>query len=186
MLESLTQLDQAIFLFINWTLANPVTDFIMPLVTNDWNLRIAYGLAMIVILIGGNARMRWLVLFSALVLFATDQITAGWLKHLFERPRPCHVLTEINLLVGCGGGFAMPSAHAANAFGQAFLFSIHYKRAAWYLYTVASLIAISRVFVGVHYPGDVLAGAIIGGIIGVMLAVGFTIFEKAIKISNTP
>ena len=60
-MESLAQLDKAIFLFVNSTLANPVTDFIMPVVTNDWYLRLAYVAAMVVILIGGNARLRWLV-----------------------------------------------------------------------------------------------------------------------------
>ncbi|MCP4684727.1 MAG: phosphatase PAP2 family protein, partial [bacterium] len=65
----------------------------------------------------------------------------------------------------------MPSSHAANAFGQAVLFSFYFRKAAPYLLIFASLVALSRVFVGVHYPGDITAGALLGA--GIGLALGF-------------
>lgn len=181
MLESLNQIDQAVFFFINASLQNPFTNVIMPVITNDWVLRAMYALAMLTILWKGNARLRWLVLFSVVALVLSDQIAAGYLKPLIARPRPCHGLAEINLLVGCGGGYAMPSAHAASSFGQAALFSFHYRKFAGYLYGFAALVALSRVFVGVHYPGDILAGAALGTIIGVALAVVFTRYYAAVS-----
>jgi undecaprenyl-diphosphatase len=110
------------------------------------------------------------VLFSGIALALTDQLSSNFLKHAIERIRPCHVLDGVNLLVGCGGGYAMPSSHAANAFGQAALFGFFYRRVRWPLTAVAFLVAISRVLVGVHYPFDVLAGAALGGIIGIAVA----------------
>jgi undecaprenyl-diphosphatase len=180
MLEALAGVDQAVFLFINKTIANPVTDWLMPIVTNDDYLRIAYGLAMVLLLIRGNARLRWLVLFSAIALLISDQISAGFLKPLIDRPRPCHVMENINLLVGCGGGRSMPSAHAANAFAQAALFSVLYRRAGYWLWPLASLIGISRVFVGVHYPGDVVVGAMIGAADGIAMAFLFDLFYQRV------
>jgi len=181
MLTTLNNIDHTIFFFINVKLANPITDFIMPIITSDNLLRLLYALAMIIILWKGNARLRWMVLFSALVLLFTDQISAHYLKNWIARIRPCHTLcpalNEINLLVKCGGGFSMPSSHATNAFGQAGLFGYFYKKSRWYLYTFAFLIAISRVFVGVHYPADVLVGIILGFLLGLMGAWGFKKFE---------
>jgi len=98
MLELLNEIDTVLFLFMNVTLANPVTDLIMPIVTSDWLLRIAYALAMVALLVFGNARLRWLVLFSVVALVLTDQISAGLLKPVIGRLRPCHVLQNINLL----------------------------------------------------------------------------------------
>lgn len=175
MLEALAACDRAVFLFINVSLANPVTDFIMPILTSDILLRVSYGAAMVLMLWKGDARMRWLVLVSVIVLACTDQMSAGMLKPLIARLRPCHELADINLLVGCGGGKSMPSSHAANAFGQAILFALLYKRVRWYLIGFASLVALSRVFVGVHYPADILFGAALGVIIGMVLAL---IFEQ--------
>ncbi len=173
MIEWLSEIDKALFLFFNGTLANPVFDFAMPLLTDGDNLRVLYGLAMVVLLIKGNARLRWLVLVSALVLTATDQISASVIKPMVDRLRPCHALENVHLLVGCGGGKAMPSAHAANAFGQAALFSLATPRVRWYLWAFAGCIAFSRVFVGVHYPGDIIVGALLGTIIGMFAAWAF-------------
>ena len=177
MLEWLAEIDKAVFLFINVSLANPVTDFIMPIVTSDNLLRIGYALAMVAILWKGDARLRWMALFSILVLALTDQASAGLLKPMIGRLRPCHVLENVHLLVGCGGGKAMPSSHAANAFGQALLFGLPYRKARWPLIAFAAVVALSRVFVGVHYPGDILVGAIIGGAIGAGVSVLVTRFR---------
>lgn len=166
MLEWLQQIDQAFFFFINVKLANPVTDFVMPLITNDNYLRIGYIIALVIILIKGSRRLRLLALFAGLTLLLTDQVTAAWLKPLIARPRPCHTFTDINLLVGCGAGYSMPSAHAANAFGQMLVFGLFHRKTFYALTVVAILIALSRPFVGVHYPFDILVGAMIGALIG--------------------
>ena len=182
MLEFLSEIDTALFLFLNITLANPVTDLIMPVITSDWLLRIMYASAVVLLLIFGNARLRWVVLFSILVLAVTDQASAGLLKPMIGRLRPCHVLENINLLVNCGGGKSMPSSHAANAFGQAVLFSMMYRRWAWPLLVFAALVALSRVLVGVHYPFDILVGAFIGaafGYLGVWSALKY--LERRLK-----
>ena len=170
MLESMVELDRALFMLINVKLANPVTDFVMPLVTSDFLLRSCYAAAMVLLLWKGDARLRWLVLFSAVALTVSDQVSAGLLKPWIGRLRPCHLLENINLLTSCGGGNSMPSSHAANAFGQAVLFGYLYRVVRWPLIGLAVLVALSRVFVGVHYPGDILAGALLGVLGGLLLA----------------
>ena len=171
MLDDLAGLDRAIFLFFNVHMANTVTDIVMPLVTSDTLLRIAYLMAALILLWKGDRRTRWLVLFSALTLAVTDQMVSHWLKPLIARPRPCHTLPidSIRLLVGCGSGYSMPSSHAANAFGQAILFGLAFRRAIWWLVGLAVVIAFSRVFVGVHYPGDILTGSLLGALTGFVL-----------------
>ena len=166
MLEFLDSLDKTLFVFINVFLANPVTDAVMPIITSDDLLRVAYALGLVLLLLWGDRRLRWLVLVSLLVLAVADQFSSNFLKHLIERPRPCQVLGRVHLLVGCGGGYSMPSSHAANAFAQAVLFSLTTRRAKYWLLPAAALVALSRVFVGVHYPFDILVGSTIGGLIG--------------------
>lgn len=178
MLEYLTGIDRTLFLFINVYLANPVTDFIMPVVTSDTLLRVIYGAGIAILLWRGDRRLRWLSLFSAVVLLLTDQVSSNLLKDLIARPRPCLELSQIHLLVDCGVGFSMPSSHAANLFGQAVLFSYHVRAARWYLVLFASLVGLSRIFVGVHYPFDVLAGVMLGFLVGGSAAVTFKRFEK--------
>lgn len=179
MFEWLLQLDRTLFLFINSTIANPVTDAIMPLITSDDLLRVLYGLALALCLWKGDARLRWLVLFSGITLLLTDQLAGNFLKDAIGRLRPCHpdsAMPSLHLLVGCGGGKSMPSAHAANSFGQAILFGLAYRHIRTYILTFAGLIAVSRVFVGVHYPGDILVGAAIGALLGWLVLLGYRLF----------
>jgi undecaprenyl-diphosphatase len=175
MFEYLAGLDRTIFLFFNMQAANPVTDFIMPLATSDAILRFIYAVAVLWLLWKGDRQTRWLVLFSALTLAITDQASAHWLKPMFARPRPCHTLPieTIRLLVDCGSGFSMPSSHAANAFGQAMLFGMMFVRARWWLLALAVIIALSRVFVGVHYPSDIIAGSVVGMFTGTIVFVAY-------------
>ncbi|MBI4654898.1 MAG: glycosyltransferase family 39 protein [Nitrospirae bacterium] len=87
------------------------------------------------------------------------------LKTLFERPRPCQVLQGINLLVGCTGSFSFPSNHAANAFSFSAGLAYFFRGAGIPLYLLAVIIAFSRIYVGVHYPSDVVFGALLGTLI---------------------
>jgi len=178
MLEWLTEIDTVLFLFFNVTLSNPVTDVLMPIITADNYLRTGYGLTMILILWKGDVRLRWLVLFSILTLTATDQLSSQVLKPLIERARPCQIMENINLLVNCGAGFSMPSSHAANAFGQAAIYGLLLERVRIPIIIFAVLVALSRVFVGVHFVGDILAGAILGIFAGVLLMLLFKQFER--------
>lgn len=182
MLDYLSSIDTTLFLFINVTLQNPVTDWLMPIITSDNLLRILFAVSMLLLLWKGDTKMRWLVLFAIITVAIADQVSSNFLKHLIARQRPCHTLTNINLLVGCGGGYSMPSSHATNAFAVATMFAIQVKRIAPYLYGFASIIALSRIFVGVHYPFDVLMGGIVGIMVGIAVAFGFSLFyEKMYK-----
>jgi undecaprenyl-diphosphatase len=85
-----------------------------------------------------------------------------FLKPLFARPRPCHVLEHVRLLVGCGGAYGFPSNHACNFFGTATFFFYFYRKTGWVMFAPAILIGWSRVYVGVHYPSDAVGGALWG------------------------
>jgi undecaprenyl-diphosphatase len=177
MIEFLIELDRILFILINVYLANPVTDFIMPYITADDFLRVVFAIIIILMLWRGDKRVRWLVLFAGLTLLATDQLSSNLLKHLIERIRPCHSFAEINLLVPCGGGYSMPSSHAANVFGQAVLLSNHIKKIIWPMMIFAVLVSLSRVFVGVHYPADIIFGAVVGITVALILSWIFRKFE---------
>lgn len=185
-------LDKSVFTFINQSLANPVTDLIMPFVTLDLHLKIFYGFILLMILWRGNNRLRISIIFSLIAVLLTDQASAAWLKHVFERPRPCADM-EVHLLVNCGSGFSLPSSHAANLFGQAFFYRTVAPKSQFYLIALAIIVALSRVFVGVHYPFDILAGAALGTIIGYIIGTFFDKFfprdhrgkeEKHVKLSD--
>jgi membrane-associated phospholipid phosphatase len=179
----LLSIDQSLFFFINQTLANPATDIIMPFVTSDWNLRIFYVICLAVILWKGGRRLRFAVIFSLLAVAASDQLVSAVLKPLLARPRPCHELA-VHLLVNCGRGFSLPSSHAANLFAQAFLFKAIAPSSAKYLIPLAIIVALSRVFVGVHYPFDIVAGAAVGSLIGFSFAAVFVRIFPVDKIKS--
>lgn len=99
-------------------------------------------------------------------LAASYQVCA-LVKEVIARPRPFVALPDVNILVHVGG-FSMPSNHAATAFAAAYILSGYYRKP-FVFYSVAVIISIARVYLGVHYPSDVLAGAFIGMVIGYTL-----------------
>ncbi len=170
MIEWLHNLDINLFRLGNEAFANPVFDVVMPFITNVRHWYVVYIISIALLLIYGGRRGRWAVLFAILTIVISDQLSSFVLKPLVGRLRPCHVLDQVRLLVGCGGGYSFPSSHAVNNFAVALFFGSLYRKAMPYLLFVASVIAYSRVYVGVHYFSDVIAGAFIGAGIGYIVA----------------
>ena len=125
----------------------------------------------------GQKQKRWmkfilLLLFTALVFAFTDQISAGIIKPLVQRPRPSHdgsIMDQLHFVNDYhGGAYGFVSSHAANCFGLAVWVSCLYKRRS--LVTAMMLYAVlncySRIYLGVHFPGDIICGTILGILCG--------------------
>ena len=161
----LNEIDKAVFYFLNVSLANPLFDWLMPLVTN----KITWVPLWLVLIIGllwkGGKKGRWVLLLAVLAVASADITVSRLLKPLFGRIRPCNALQDVHLLVKKSRAFSMPSAHAANFFALAAVFSYFFRKYQLIFWLLASLVAYSRVAVGVHYPLDVLAGAFCGALL---------------------
>lgn len=88
------------------------------------------------------------------------------LKHLVERLRPCVILPDVQLLGDCGRLFGFPSNHAINTAAMAAFLHALYPKTGWISWPIVGLVGLARVYTGVHYPGDVVGGWLIGGIMG--------------------
>ena len=128
----------------------------------------------------------YILLFVALGITASDQI-ANIFKFGFERLRPCHDPSLEGLLreVKCGGKFGFYSAHSSNSFFVAtyltMLLGKKIKQLPYFLFVWAAIVAYSRVYLGMHFPGDIIVGAIMG----ILLALFFgTLAKKVIKKSE--
>ncbi|MEK6650332.1 MAG: phosphatase PAP2 family protein [Bacteroidota bacterium] len=165
MSQALYRVDVWLFHLINGSWTNPVFDIVMPFVTDlnrqPWMLALVAAFVVWALWRGG-LRGRQAVLVLVLTILIMDQFSSAVLKDLFVRPRPCHELSDFRLLVGCGAGKAFPSSHAVNTFAGALVLGFFYPRAFWYLMGYAVLVAYSRVYVGVHYPLDVIGGGVVG------------------------
>lgn len=178
MLEYLIEIDKLLFIFINQNLVNSFCDSLMPVLT-DWDKtlagRIIIFLSVILLAFKGGKKGRILLVLLVITVAISDQLNSSIIKQLIGRPRPCHlidgamVIDQIRLLVNCGSGFSFPSSHATNYFAAATLISFFYTKAKWLFFAFASSIAFSRVYIGVHYPADILAGALEGTLIAFIL-----------------
>jgi len=162
MIEALEQLDLLIFYFFNHTLSCGFFDLFFSFITNVRHWFPVYIIALLYLVIKGGRKGRIAAVIVLLLVAATDQFGARVLKEIFQRLRPCNALPDVLTPLGCTGTFSFPSNHALNNFAVAFFFLLIYPKAKWYLITAASLIAISRVYLGLHYPSDILGGAILG------------------------
>lgn len=102
---------------------------------------------------------------TALCVWSADLLALG-LKAATGRPRPFETIPQADPLIGATVGQSMPSGHAATSFAGAVLLSYLLPRSAPYMFLLAAAIAFSRIYVGVHYPSDVVAGAALGAAVG--------------------
>lgn len=173
MLEQLNQIDQNIFFFVNKDLSNPVFDMIMPLLRNRFFWTPLY-LFLTIFFVRNYQKRGWIIIIGmALTFGVTDYFSSSIIKPAVERIRPCNDPTlkaQVNIRIACGTGFSFPSSHAANHFALAiFLITIFYDK--WRMIMPLAIlwafsISFAQVYVGVHYPGDILFGAIVGSMIG--------------------
>ena len=177
----LDSIDSFIFFFFNKTLANPFFDKFMPFITEAKHWLIFYFLVLFYLLIKGGAKGRVAVIMALVLVFCTDQ-SSNILKELFMRIRPCHTLPNVNLLVGCTESYSFPSNHAMNNFAAAVLFSHFYPKMKVWLFSGATIVAMSRVFVGVHYVSDIIGGAIVGTLIALGLLYIWKLINNKFKI----
>lgn len=163
--DTLQQLDQSIFFFFNQTLSNPVFDWAMPHITSPITWIPVYLLLCVYLIKQKKIGIVCLVTII-LAFIIVDPLTSRYLKFAFERVRPCRALQGVHLLVECGVGQSFPSTHAANSFAIATVFSLFYRKFTIISFSFATLIALSRMFVGVHYFFDIFGGAVVGVSIG--------------------
>ncbi len=173
-----TSLDASLFFLINHGTGNPLFDVLMPLLSDRGYLLVFPPLLLAVARAlprpggrpAGSLRLAVLLLILPVAMFFASDMLNDLLKDIFARHRPCQALEGVRLLVRCPRSFSMPSGHAIASFSFSvtfFVISREVLSAAWrwYALVLAAMIAFSRVYIGVHYPSDILIGAALGSVL---------------------
>jgi len=174
MVAFLYSIDKAVFLFLNTGVSNPFFDYIMPYVTRSEYWRIPFALAWISLVVFGGRKGRMVAVLVVLTITLSDQMSSAVLKPLIHRVRPCFLpdlMDQCRLLIDQPRSHSFPSSHAANNTALALLLSVKYRRFTGIFVFLAALSTYSRIYVGVHFPSDILGGAVLGaGCAGLILA----------------
>jgi undecaprenyl-diphosphatase len=166
--------DKAFFTILNGKWTNSIFDTILPWVRDSKNWIPLYIVILAYLFYKwGKKAWKWLLMVVINVAL-TDQISSSFFKPFFHRLRPCAdptMMYQTRLLLDhCSGGFSFTSSHAANHFGLAIFIVMTLqsllKNYRFIFLIWAALVSYAQVYVGVHYPLDVFAGAIIGISIG--------------------
>jgi undecaprenyl-diphosphatase len=194
---NLLELDQQVFQFINQRMSSPAVDVLMA-VLSTWVFwkPFALGAAVLALLFGGF-KGRAFVVCAVLAIIVADAGAANAIKQFTGRLRPYQatagvrivrlekvnprflavahsaVVTSSTLPPRSREGRSFPSGHVTNNFALAVVFAWFFRRFGWLYFIVAALVAWSRVYVGDHYPSDVLAAAAIGAVVGILMMILF-------------
>ncbi|MEW8957154.1 phosphatase PAP2 family protein [Clostridium sp.] len=164
MIQIIESLDNAILLFINDILSNPVLDKVMVFITSLGNLGLIWiAISLILIAIKKYRNIGFICLGALIINLILGE---GILKNLIERPRPNGELNGITMLIPRPITYSFPSGHTSSAFAAALVLSTYLKKYSWGFWLLAGAIAFSRLYLYVHYPSDILGGIILGLISG--------------------
>jgi undecaprenyl-diphosphatase len=190
MLEDLIELDKKLLLFFNG-FHNPAMDTVMYYLTQTY-FWIPLYLLLLYLVLKKFRNDSWAPLLGILLtILLADRITAGLMKPFFERLRPSREPSLeglVHLVDGYVGGlYGFASSHAANTFGTALFFWLLFRKEykwVWTLFVWAAVMTYTRIYLGVHYPGDIL----VGGTIGILSAIaGYRLYlylKKYMKSGN--
>jgi undecaprenyl-diphosphatase len=177
-MEQLIMWDRLLFEAVNIGMSNSFFDWLMPLFRNQFIWLPVYIFFAAFFVYNFQPKGFYILLFGLFTFMLSDQLSAHLLKPIVERLRPCNdpyfSQYVILRLRDCGAGFSFPSSHATNHFAfSVFLISVIPLRMRWVLPFAllwAGGVAFAQVYVGIHYPFDVLFGAFLGSCIGTVTA----------------
>lgn len=187
MLNTLLQLDRKIFFIINSQWHNVVFDAVLPFVRNPYFWAPLYFFLLIFMIINYKWKGGLWVLFFIGTFGITDSITGNILKDMVVRYRPCNdpVFSHyVRSLVPCAGSHCFPSNHAANHFALAMFLFLSLKKPLgkwmWIAFIWAFLVCYAQVYVGQHYPSDILYGTAVGLVFGTLTG---KLFNRKIQLT---
>ncbi len=180
MLETLLNLDGGFLLFLQENVRNPVLDSIMIFITTLGDKGYLWIAATVILLIPQKTRKIGII--SGVALLGSLVVNNEIIKNLVRRPRPFMTFTDLKILISRPSQFSFPSGHSSSSFAAAAVFYRYLpKKFGVPALVLACFIAFSRLYVGVHYPTDVLAGALVG--VGLSYAAGILVdfLERKVK-----
>ena len=176
---SLQKIDEYLFRIIN-SAAWEQMDELMILISSKWFWIPLYIYILYLIYKRFSDQFIKILLALGLLIFIADFGSVYLFKEVFERARPCHFLEGIRVVDGCGGPFGFISSHASNSFAIAFFMALLFRNFwgfAW-LFSWAVVIGFSRIYLGVHYPFDILGGMFWGLFVSLLV---YYIYKMKIK-----
>lgn len=180
MIEALITLDEKYFLLLNQAGVD-FLDPIMLFITHKFSWTPFYTFLIYLIFKQKKKEGFWIILSVVLLITLADQGSVQLFKNVFERLRPCHVLEEFRLVTeSCGGQFGFISSHASNSFALAIFLGKMLGNKKWFIGLViwASLVAYSRIYVGVHYPLDIIGGILWGSFVALVTFNMYQLFRE--------
>jgi undecaprenyl-diphosphatase len=167
-------IDLSIFYFFNHSLSAGFPDKFFAIITDVHNWYISYIILWGISFFKGGRKGKIAAVGVIVLIVITDQTGGHLLKEIIHRIRPCRALPDVLTPIGCAGSYSFPSNHAFNNFAAATFYYRFFPKLKWVLFITAFLIAVSRVYIGVHYPSDILGGAVLGFVFGYFFSVFVT------------
>ena len=170
-MDILYSIDLAIFYFFNHTISTGFLDKFFSIITDVNKWYIAYIILAGIAVTKGGTRGRIAVAGLILLILFTDQTGHRLLKEIFQRIRPCNSLPDVITPIDCRGSYSFPSNHALNNFAAATFLWRLFPKFKWVFFVTAFFVVLSRVYLGLHYPSDIAAGAVIGSVFGFLFSI---------------
>ena len=187
-ITTLDEWDTQALIWVNGHYSTPA-DWVMWCFSQHWCIALVVAAAFFFMVFKGNPRRWWLLLLGiGLCFLLADQVSSHIIKQTVQRLRPCHVIDDLHMFrTHCGGSFSFVSSHAANCWTVAIFLGLLAKRTLhnrwlpWTLIGWATVVCYSRPYLGKHYPGDVICGALLGILLGLIVYLIYIKVEERLE-----